>query len=350
MRKKWKHVYNFLYFLFKIFSVMLSKMKDIGIKTSLKLIPAFLAIGIIGTVLGACLYMVYAACTFLIAGEALAVFSISLFLQGVFISFPVCMIVSAMLLTLYLIRHPALPVVPLCMYAALVAVAWLVLIPLCTKFSQSYAQKQVQVTEQRAVSPGFFRHENGYLFYYSRVSYDKSVDGICVDSANNDGKVYTFEGLPLAQTKKNFSDSLIEETIAMPKLFMLLIQVSSILKKSGDAAWSAGHAWWLCFASFGLALLSVVGLRRVTSWRLLNTFVIIFATMGIIILNALYYGTTVLGGVSSIVEDWFSKLRFIHYGFAVFCNTIIAAVFLAWGLCLDIFKKNTELDEEGNPI
>src|SRR5574344_725477 len=296
---------------------MLTKMKDIGIKTSLKLIPAFLAIGIIGTAIGACLYMVYAACTFLVAGESLAVFSVSLFLRGVFLSFPVCMTVSAMLLTLYLVRHPALPVIPLCMYMALVAAAWLVFIPLCTTLSHSYAPKEVQAVEQRSMSPGFFRHENGYLFYYSRVAYDKSVDGVCVDNANNDGKVYTFEGLPLAQTKKDFSDSLIEETIAMPKMFTMLMKVIEILESSGRDAWNAGFVWWLCFSSLGLALLSVVGLRRVTSWRLLNTFVIIFATIGIVVLNALYYGTTFLGGVPSIVESWFSKLRFIHYGFAV---------------------------------
>jgi hypothetical protein len=322
-------------------------MKDFGIKTSLQLILVFLVIIVLGTVAGACLYMVYMACTMLVAGESLAAFSVSLFIRGLFVSFPICITASGMLLVLYLIRHPAFPMIPIIIYALLISAAWLFLVPLSGKLSERYNTKVNEPQSPKIVSPGFFRHDGEYIFYYSKLSYENKADGLCIDNANN--KVYTYTGIQLAPKKEGFSDSLIEETVAMPKLIKILVSGTKILENTAVSFYHKGYSWWLCFLSFGLALLSVIGLRRISGWRLLNTFIVIFATAGIFAFNALYYGTSVFGKVALFCNDWFKQTSFIHEPFIVICNVFTSLLFLLWGLCLDIFKKNKELDEEGNP-
>ena len=334
---------------------MLNKMKDFGIKTSLKLIAAFLAIGIVGSVAGACLYMVYSACTVLVAGESLAAFSVTLFVNGLFASFPVCMMVSSMMLTLYLIRHPAFPIIPICMYFILMSSVWIVLVPFSNKLSMKYRKTNQTEASTRTVSPGFFRHDDGYILFYSKITDAHEVDGVCIDDTGSSGRLYTYEKVPLAKNERKFSDSLIEETVAMPKLFQLIIKGNTILESTSlvmtERGKTIGYSWWLCFASFGLALLSVIGLRRVSNWRLLNTFLVIFTTAGIIGFNVLCYGKAPqLATISGVFDTWFKQTAFLHNAFPVVCNILIAFIFLVWGLCLDIFKKNTELDEEGNPI
>jgi len=327
-------------------------MKDIGIKMSLKLIVAFLCLGIVGTAVGACLYMMYSMCTMLVAGESLAAFSSVLFLKGVFASFPVVMLISSMLLILYFIRHPAKPVIPLFVYTIIIAAVWLFLIPFSELVSAKYNKAVEQPVVARTLSPGFFRHSNGCIVYYSKISKDNKGQGVCIDASdrNSESSLYTFSNVPLPSDKGKFSDSLIAETVAMPKLLESILKGYTILRAEAQKALPLGKSWWLCFASLGLALLSVIGLRRVTNWRLLNTFLVIFSTAGIVFFNALCYGTnSPFGKIPGIVNDWFKQTTFLHNPFVVVCNILLAFFFIILGLCIDIFKKNTELDEEGNP-
>lgn len=329
---------------------MLMAMKNLGIKTSFKLIPAFLVLTVGGTLIGACLYMLYSACTQLVAGETISAFSRVLFSKGVCAALPVCASLSGVFLVLYLIRHPQLPFFPVTFYSALMVLVWLVILPACHQFTNTHHNNLVDDTQKRVLSPGFFRKDGPLVLYYSQVYHDNSADGLCIDSTDSDGKLFTFTSIPLAERDDVFSDSLIEETVAMPKLFALMLAGDVILNKKASASYALGFGYWLCFATLGLALLSVIGLRRVTSWRLLNTFLVIFSTAGILAFNALYYGTGVLDKAVSLVNGWFVKLTFIHDPFIVLCNVVTAAVFLLCGLLLDLFKKNSDLDEEGNPV
>ena len=322
-------------------------MKNLGIKTSLKLLLSYIVIVIAGTLFGACLYMIYSLCTMLVAGESLSGFSTDFFIRGLFVSFPISVILSCMFLVLYLIRHPASPTFPLVTYIVLAFISWLSFIPLCNIIAEKYESKTVVVKTNRVVSANVFRHDGKDVVLYTHINADRTAEGVRI---KNGEEIDHFFTEPVMQSKSQFSDNLIEESIAMPRLFKYVIQGDDILGRVAKASQKAGYSYWICFASLGLALLSVIGLRRITSWRLLNTFMVIFATIGILVLNALYYGTGIFGHVPIIVDGWFRKTTFLQNPFMVICNSVIAIVFLAWGLCLDLFKKNPDLDEEGNPV
>src|SRR5574344_776248 len=325
-------------------------MKNLGIKTSLKLIVSYFAIAVLGTLCGACLYMVYSLCTMLVAGEALKEFSLDFFIRGAFVSFPICIICSCMLLVLSLIRHPASPFFPILTYICLAVASWLVLIPLCNTLSVKYDAHNDSTVKEHVVSAGLFRHDGNDVVFYTHINADKTADGVRITQKDDNGDITPFSNMSVVKTNSQFSDSRIEETVAMPKLFSFLLKGQKILTMVANASQKAGYNYWLCFATMGLALLSVSGLRRVSSWRLLNTFVVIITTASILTFNALYYGTGIFGHVPIVVDGWFRTTTFIQNPFMVICNVVVSLVFTAWGLCLDLFKKNPDLDEEGNPV
>jgi len=344
---------------------MLKQMKNLGIKTSLKMIVPFLITGIFGTLIGACFYMLYETCTMLVAGTSSNAISLNLFLKGVFISFPISMGLSAMMLTLYFIRHPALPFIPILTYAVLILVAWLVLIPSCTKLSLNYDTKTESVKNKNSLSSNLFRKSNSLVTYFSKVYNDNFANGMCINISNDASTIYTFKNVPLEDNKKTFSDSLIAESIEMPRLISYIMNDISTLMEAGKKAiksWKAenqltfgasffkGISYWLCYISMGLALLSVIGLRRVSNWRLLNTFIVILSTFCITSFNSIYYRKTIYEGAAAIVDKWFSKMIFIHDPFAVLVNIVIFILFSVTGLLIDIFKKNNDLDKMGNPV
>lgn len=344
---------------------MLKQMKNLGIKTSLKMIVPFLIIGIFGTLIGACFYMLYETCTMLVAGTSSNAISLNLFLKGVFISFPISMGLSAMMLTLYFIRHPALPFIPILTYAILLLAAWFVLIPVCSKFSLNYETKTESVKNKNNLSSNLFRKNDSLVTYFSKVYNDNFANGLCLNISSDSPAIYTFKNVPLDDNKKTFSDSLIAESIEMPKLISYIMNDISVLIDAGKKAiksWKAenqltfsasffkGISHWLCFISIGLALMSVIGLRRVSNWRLLNTFIVIFATFSITSFNSIYYRKNIYEAASAIVGKWFCKMTYIHEPFEVFVNVVIFVLFSVTGLLIDIFKKNNDLDKMGNPV
>ena len=86
--------------------------------SSLKLIVFYVCMSAFMCMALAAVYMVYTLCINMVAGQQLS-FDIKLFLEGVLIFLPFVLVLQAMFMTLWMIRHPESTVIPIAIYAAL---------------------------------------------------------------------------------------------------------------------------------------------------------------------------------------------------------------------------------------
>lgn len=320
-------------------------MKKISIKTALKLFPVSLAFCFVASFFGGCLYAFYCACTHLVAGQTLGSFPFSLFLRGILLSLPFVLAINGIVLILYLIRRPAPPLIPLIFYVLIVSLTWIFLIPLSWKFYDKMDAKLAKVEKLSPLSSGYFRNEDDLIYYYSKVNDDGTCDGICLDPSSDDRQLYTFSGEKLISRKSSFNDSLIETSVQSPFFIHYGFEGINILASQSHKSVNEGFGKWLCFASFGLALLSLIGMRRISSWRMLNVFFVLAFSLALFVLNALYYGTSVFANVAPIVDLWYKGIPFLKDAFIVSLNVLIALVFFITGLLLDLLKKNKDLED-----
>lgn len=317
---------------------MLNKMKGTGLKTSLRMIIAFFLICTVGTILSACLYMIYSSCTLLIAGDAFDVFSRSLFFTGLVKALPVCIVISSVLLALYLIRHPSEVVVPLITYLLLGLASWFVLLPL----TNTLAVKLEPITgfekEERPLSENYFRKNNDQIVYISTYNAEGNADGTVIELSPVERGVYSFTEVPLAEHPSEFSDVLIEETVTVPSVCSLVIKAIGVMFSTGRDYLSKGYLSWIFFASFGLALLSLLGLKRMSSWRLINVFMILTLAVVIFSFNAAYYGVPEFQKYTFKIDQWFLRIPVIPNPSAVLFNMIVTLVFTVFGIINAILK------------
>lgn len=317
---------------------MLNKMKGNGLKTSFRMLLAFFLICSVGTVLSACLYMIYSSCTLLIAGDAFDVFSKSLFLEGIVKALPVCIAISSILLALYLIRHPSEVVCPLITYLILGLASWFVLLPLTNTLSLKLEGVTGFEKEERPLSENYFRKSNDQISYISTYNADGNADGTVIELSPVERGVYSFTEVPLAERSSEFSDSLIEESVTVPFVCRFIINSISVMFSTGRNYLSKGYLNWIFFATCGLAILSLLGLKRMSSWRLINVFTIVSLAVIIFSFNAAYYGQPEFQKYTFKIDQWFLKFPIIPNPCAVLFNLIVTLVFSVFGIINAIIK------------
>ena len=330
--------------------------KESSIKISLRLIFLYLFIIVFGTCLCAFIYSLYSLCTNLVAGEKLPFFSTHYFMNGIFKFLPFVVILSGLFMCFYLIRHPMKSGLPVMTYGALYMAAWIFLMPLNFSYLQKFAKDEkasAQPVVKNLLSEGYFRQgESGNIFYFTDVTRDNLGDGVCINMVSPDKNVYTFSGVDLRTANfsgDEFSDVLIQETVEMPKTMSVLAHWFSTFMNIAGQAFSGGFFAWLCFASISLALVSVVGMTRLSRWRLKNALWVVVASLGIIVLNVLIYTQSFFEPVSAFLEGAVSKIPQVKNPLVVLVNFVIFIVFFIIGLVsYGKFRKKSR-DEEMDP-
>lgn len=319
------------------FSGKLNIMYNSGLKSFVKMSGAFFLICSVGTFLVACLYMIYSACTVLIAGDALDIFSKGFFIKGFVSTLPVCIAISNILLALFLIRHPSDNILPLITYIFIGLLSWLVLLPLTNKLNLFVEEKFSDAQSVHSVSEKYFRKQDDKIIYFTSIN-ESSADGVVIDLNAHDNGVYSFTDTPFLKTESDFSDSLIEETVSVPGYSKIFIRHALLLIRVGQDFLAKGYIAWLWFASFGLALISLLGLRRLSSWRLINVFLILFFAIVLFEFNASYYCELEFQKRILFMEQWFFKFYFIPNPSAFFINILSSIIFTAVGIICHLIR------------
>ena len=240
------------------------------------MIFAYIFLCVFGSVVGATVYMLYQSCTILISGNYLSLFSYTLFLAGLLKSFPVCVMLTSLFIPLYCVRHPDTNIVAsFAVYLALSFISWGIILPLNALYglkqreSGSYLKKTYDLP-----SAGYFRSDDKYITYYTKVSSDGKATGIQITkdtSVDLSQKVAAF-----ADKEIKSADSIIKEVIAMPPIVQYFVLAVQILENRAVDSVRGGILPWLCFSAIGAALFSVFQLRFLSSHKLVNCVVISF--------------------------------------------------------------------------
>lgn len=310
-------------------------------KQILRLFAAFFLICITGTLCGAFLFILYVQSIGYVAGTAVVPFSLTLLELGFLKSVPVALMLSPLFLILYEIRHPS-KITGAASFFTIQVIVWLFLFPLSAKV---FAVETSLAFSKNMVSTGYFRQYGNYLYYYSRIEPNQTRS-----YEVGSGLKYKLNELSVTQVKKpelivkeglrktpsNFSDSLAEEILATPFLikkiqnFLLIpMHVSKNLDTWLD---------YLIVVSMGFALMMLYTVKKMFSWKLVDTLVIIICSAGILAINSMYYTR------SAFIVDFSSKVQgFLPFSIPlVFCvNLALFFILLVIGIIM-LFKHKGE--------
>lgn len=274
----------------------------------LKLILAYILIVLVGTSACAVLYMIYTACSSIVAGEGLSALSFSLFLRGVLLVGPVTLMLGGVFMCFYIIRHRLHKAVYISIYFVLGLVSWLILVPVCMNLYASAQNSLQQSQEKRRISPGYFRTDGTKILFYSAVRENNITDGLCIDTSgradrqDRETNVYTFKNIKVADSYTGFADPLIQKNVRMPRALELVTGTFGIFIAECHAAYEAGYLTWICYATIGLAMLAAVFLTAISKWRLVNVIIIAGNIITVFAVNI-----TVAGGMLLPKADVFLK-------------------------------------------
>jgi hypothetical protein len=307
-------------------------------------------IGFIIIFFGACLfgssviavfYMFYIECTCFVAGVPQSFFSVPVFLYGFAQALPIILLLSPMFLSLYRIRHPSGFIFPLTVFICLNILIWSILLPFSIRLLESIPENPV--AGQHILSPGYFRTKDNTVYYFTSVSDKNTAAGLGInlneiDKPKND--IFAFNDMLLQKDAgSTFTEPLVRDTLAVPSLLKKIFSLFTILLSEAVIYLGKGLAGWALFASLGLTLATVYGFVNFFSWRLLNGFQVVFMTIGIFLLNSLYYGTGLFWGLDTWLNGYTVKMFSFPIPSIAAINVICCVLFLITGIISAIRHK-----------
>ncbi len=311
---------------------------------SLNIFFVFLLTILIGTILTACLYVVDMSCKALVVGQSAKFFNFSYFVSGILLMLPIVCMCSGFFMCAYLIKHAESEKLPIIFYYIIYISTWLFLIPFLMFVRKSYVQEHNFVQENINLSSGYFRNQDDYVFYFSNVN-DDFADGLLIDLSGKDKDVYTFSNLKISQ-KDGFKDSLIENDVKIPILLQKIINGFENLMLRAENFRAKGYFSWLCFASLGLALASLAGLRNISNWKLLNLITEIFFVVAILIFNYMILSEKLFASFNQEVNNFFKFLPNGASAFLIITNLLCFIIFFVIGIIVGFAKNKTSKESQ----
>lgn len=316
-----------------------------SISSSLKLVCTYFVVCILGSLIGGVIFMVYNLCSNMVAGQNSISFSGELFFHGILFFAPILIIFSGMFLVLYMIRHSINNIPALAVYVFLLLISWGIFIPLGNNYILILESYESEYIDRQSLSTGYFRDYENDSFYFSQIDDEGVASGVVIDSTAN--KAYTFKDLkPTIQSENNFTDNLVQTNVATPILLTTLVSKYKIFYEISKKASLSGVRTWLCFATIGFALISVVALKRLSHYRLINALVVLYVSFIIVGFNIVGYQSSFITPLVSGANDFLCKIpgiRSLENPFVVLCNIITTVLFGIIG----VVKFFTE---EDNPM
>lgn len=306
-------------------------------KTIASLVGVFFAVIIFGAILGFCVTLLFIYSTNFVVGKGAEATSVAQYLSLLFVWGGAATIGTGLCSIAYTIRYPQNGLARIITHTVLSIVSWLVIIPLCLVGANKFEDMDVYNKKEIALTPKFFRPDDGNLYYYSSVDdTTKTATGVAFklqDINNTSDDSVLLEGAPLFQSDiQPFSDILIYNTLSISSFIDTVLPALYYNNKSAMEAFSEGLIPWLAFASWGLALYAVIGVRRLFQWRLLNFCVAVLVYLAICIIN-LSYTLGWDGNIFNLVTlpNWLT-------------NCIIAAILSCLGILLSIFRPDPNME------
>ena len=321
------------------------------IKNALMVALTFFAMSIIVTFVCAMLFMMYTICTHLVSGQTVTAFDRIIFIEGLLSVAPIVLMMSSVFMIMYMIRHPLLHWLPLVIYAVLYILAWSIFIPAIFTLEKHFEQQGIMSTvDYGHLSSDYFRQYEDLVIFYSRVERDNLASGVCIDVNATYDTTYSFSNVRLPVSEGGFVDNLVKSSVGLSPVVALVIGCIYNLMETARFFMLNGYANWLAFASFGLALMSVVGLRRISRWRIVNLTFVLFFTSLIVVMNVLSFVPSFLTGFETFMNGLLKKVFNFANPILFIMNSFIALALFLTGLLIDIFNHSDDAYLSGGSL
>lgn len=279
--------------------------------------------------------MVYSMCQNLVAGQT-STFSVGLFVKGLLLSAPIIVELSGLFLIFYLIRHPSDSYLPLITYLILGVLAWFVIVPSLFKIQNAFVSSEALQEPRNKISAGYFRNIEDHVVFFSRVTDEGVADGIVLDVGVDGKNLFTFKDAHTITREEGFQDSIISDSVSANFFMQHIINGITNLESLQALTIALGYLHWITVASLGLALLSIVGLRNISEWRLLDVLIVFIAYMLVLIINiTLNLEGFALAKVAFKINTIFKALSFLTNPTQVILNLAFSIIMLVSGILID---------------
>ena len=297
-------------------------------KKSLYLFLVYIVIFLFMSAVAAYLYMQEIQLTLLVAGTKLPFINFKLFARGLLYYFPLCSALSLLPFCFYLIRHKFKLVQYLIPYIIICIIVFFGIFPLGIELHENFSEFLSPIQKQLTpLSSGYFRTSDSHIDYYISTNPDGSSEILHISRPTNTNLATEISTKTLYQTlaaNNGFSDPLIYDVFGSDNHLSFLKSSLRFLELKMKNAYHKGFWAFFGFMSIGFALSSVIGLRRVANWRLLNLINMLLSYFGIIVINVILY--------SYQFYETFPFLAGAEYWLPIVVNALIFLIFTTLGI------------------
>jgi len=311
-------------------------------KKALKMLLAYLAWLVAGTLIGTFFYSLYLHSLSLVAGRASPVLSRENLAVSLFIVSQIFAFLSGFLIIAYRIRHPG-SALQLVAFIITQCLSFGLLFPLSYHFENKYimSHKYILFQEDVSLSSGFFRETpDGNVYYFLD---DTNANSIVIDTSENGISKHVPNNMSgyidLTQNSAPYKDILIRNSFTTKSSdYSFFGTLQAVAQRDLDRGWT----FWLGFLSMALALSSIYAFVGQTAWRLANYSLCGILYGAILFLNGFFW--------TPAMKD-FRNMSFLHCKpfeflsewlsspFIVCINLLFALIVSIIGLINYIIKK-----------
>lgn len=305
-------------------------------KHSLFLFIVFISICVVLTLFCASAYLLVNSCAHMAAGTHLGFFSFDMFIHGIIVCFPFVAGFSCIAMVFYLIRHPSTPLFSVVVYFVIGITVWAVLIPQVLSLEKLGLFKSTNIWTENQLTEGYFRPSEYGVYYYSEISSQNIAKGIYIDTSGLSGVedgLQSFDNLQLSPVNSGFfADPLFANSSSITVVLEHIIQFADLVRKEVFTVLESDYVSYLSFASLGLALLSLISVKSMSTWKLLNLSFVIILYVAICRINVLIFSHPFFLRVLTFFQEKNSSMVSSLYNIQLYINLLISLFFLSGGL------------------
>jgi len=319
-------------------------------KTTLSLIISYILIAVFGIALCGFFFVLCEELHNFVAGQGFPPLSFESFFKGACFSAPGICVLSQLFLVLLVLRiksekRTKEQLISLVCYVLIGVVTWSFIFPKLIETvinHEIYINTRVQIKE---ISSNYFREADKGFYYYSKIKNEsgdlEKADGVFIDINNQNEMLdsvklfynkptYTIASYP-------YTDILTKDAVMMPKIVDYPREIYSVILQAAKSGWAGGKFTWLCFASIGLALLSLYSLQFASDWKLISVFSVLLGSAGIIELNAIFYLKKVPEVVLNVL-NYLPSIGEYSTSSVVYVNIFISAILVLYGIIMGPYR------------
>ena len=316
------------------------------VKKALFLIPKFLVIFLLFTVLAAFAYMFYCQCELFLIGNKIQLFSLKSFLAGIILTVPFTSIFALFLIFVSCIRNKKHNIYSFSVIFFIVVLIFSTIIPISfnSRLNIIDASKSQKNTPSFQLHSGYFKSTSFGDYYFLDVEGKDFASGVFVPNENETEEnkiIETFRNQVFNNSSPAFAKDyeLENQSIRMPRSFATILNALNAICNFAYSAYAKGWFTYFCCASIGFAILSMWAISFVSSWPLLSVLFILYDLVLAFALNFLIQATPFASPAIGFISEWISE-DVSQYVFLLVANFLYCLIFTLFGIAAHYKRKS----------